>query len=190
MAKDYAKYGYKKRAANEVPRRWEWVIVILLVLVIGSAIAWAGIHKMRTALAQDAHVTSILANLQGFFHHKKKDNELAQPAKVMETSQEEDEVHFDFYNELPNMQMATSSNDADKSNSTKTSYILRLAVFKDLNSAKQMRISLLLAGIDADIVKVGQSYRVQQGSYPNASQAKSMQQQLQKKGIDAVIEKV
>ena len=69
-----------------------------------------------------------------------------------------------------------------------------MATFRNESNATQLRVSLLLAGVEVDIVKIKMSshniYRVQQGPYSNLQLAKARQQQLQKKGVEGVLEKV
>lgn len=71
---------------------------------------------------------------------------------------------------------------------TTTRFILQLGEFNDRLSASQLRLSLLLAGIETDIVKTAdQKYRVQQGPFANEHQAKSAAQKLNKKGFEGSI---
>jgi cell division protein FtsN len=210
MSKDYAKYK-KKKAANDKTRRTDLFVVFFLALVIAATIAWACIHKMQTVIAQNAKTSVVLTKIQNFFHHKTNNKEMVVNTKPPAVAvKQQDEVRFDFYNDLPTMQMTASVDDATKTTSVavnglnnrekslppaitqneKTLYTLRLAAFKDEAGASQLRISMLLSGVDVEIVRVGDNYRVQQGSYSTLSQAKAMQKQLQKKGIESVIEEI
>jgi cell division protein FtsN len=72
-------------------------------------------------------------------------------------------------------------------------YLLQIAAFRNPTAAGEMRISLLLAGFEVEIVKAinsnQQIYQLQQGPYPTIAQAKVMQRVLKNKGIDSVIVK-
>ena len=127
-------------------------------------------------------------------------------------------MHFDFYTELPNMQMAIGTlAEADKTpkilpaavspaavapvvakNTAATTpakldkqYMIQVGTYASSANAGQMRISLLLAGFDASVVKVKigtkDQYRVQRGPYPKMASAKAAQQALIKQGIDSEI---
>src|SRR3990167_5468238 len=101
MAKDYAKYGHKKRW--DKPHRWELFAVFFLVAVISLTIGWASINKLNATLSSNPQTSPWLAALQHFFSHKKpvKNEEKIQPPVVTK-----EEIHFDFYNDLPQMQMS------------------------------------------------------------------------------------
>lgn len=72
-------------------------------------------------------------------------------------------------------------------------YIVQLGLFKNETAAGQTRVSLLLAGCEADTVTVTDEatkttlYRLQKGPYPTLSQANGVVKQLQKKGVSAVV---
>jgi cell division protein FtsN len=72
-------------------------------------------------------------------------------------------------------------------------YLLQIAAFKNPTAAGEMRISLLLAGFEVEIVKAmhdGQLlYQLQQGPFSTVAEAKAMQRELKKKDIESVIVK-
>ncbi len=72
-------------------------------------------------------------------------------------------------------------------------FLLQIAAFRNPTAAGEMRITLLLSGFEVEVVKAvnnnQQLYQVQQGPYQSITQAKSMQRELKKKGIDSVIVK-
>lgn len=175
------------------------LIIFLLLIFISASSYWVYSHKLRGIFAQNSRNTHLFANLQSFIHRHKTIKDAAHTAKNQVQVAQQDEVHFDFYNELPKMQVNVPSVDNSKTTKTnapalasskKDAYILRLAEFKNESSASQLRLSLLLAGIDVEIVKKGEIYRVQQGVYPTLTQAKENQATLQKKGFESVLEKV
>lgn len=82
-----------------------------------------------------------------------------------------------------------------KETESKPHYVLQLGVFKNALDAGQMRVSLLLAGCEADVVKMTaegghEAYRIQHGLFLTSADAKLMQLKLQKRGIVSVIKKV
>ncbi len=78
-------------------------------------------------------------------------------------------IHFEFYDELSKPIPITDSAAATGGSllrvyiktvaSPETKYVLQLGVFKDETTANEMRISLLLAGIDADLLLEKQNGR-------------------------------
>jgi cell division septation protein DedD len=98
-------------------------------------------------------------------------------------------VHFDFYTELPNSQVAlpkaSLSGPAKQAMVTpqKEQYVLQLGVFNNEAAAAQARVSLLLAGVEVDMVKNPEGYCLQQGPYIDLAQAKLARQRLETKGM-------
>jgi len=70
-------------------------------------------------------------------------------------------------------------------------YILQFGEFKNQITASQLRLSLLLAGIDTNIVVTKENfYRVQQGPFLNQHQAKVNQRKVNKKGFESAIKSI
>lgn len=73
-------------------------------------------------------------------------------------------------------------------------YVLSFGQFKSAAEAGQLRISLLLADCEAEIVELhskrGKIFRVQKGPFMNPSLAKQTQQQFFKKGVTSELQKV
>jgi cell division protein FtsN len=205
MAKDYAKRVFtttrkpkKKRLRLEL-----LVIPILFVMCIVGFIALK--HKADWVVAENTWASRIKTMLA---HKPKIAVKTAQSQKMKSDSPVEPDLHFDFYNDLPNMRVtlpeeseATSSAPIPKTHSSEASvtkknsaYLLQMGVFKDSVSASQLRLSLLISGIEAEIIQIntneGEVYRVQQGPFINQADAKKLQRQLQDKGIVSVIKKV
>ena len=70
-----------------------------------------------------------------------------------------------------------------------------MAAFQSPAAAGELRISLLLAGFEADIVKSLTEdqqtlYLIQLGPYSNPSKAKSVQEEMKGKGIESVVKKI
>lgn len=189
MAKDYARYASKPQKPVKKNRELDTFIILLIVLLIGGAGYWFYADKIRPNLSHDKSLGGLLSAVRLVFHHKTASSVLATKATTPPPGTS-DEVHFDFYNQLPTMQVrVTTSQAIGATQPSQPGYVLQLALFNNLNEATQARISYLLAGTDANIVKVGTSYRVQQGPYASASVAKVIQKKLHKKGIETVLKK-
>lgn len=187
MAKDYAKYNAKKRTRNKTNRGKGMLFVFLLLALTVGMTYWVYVNKHR--------IPEIINNVKLLVHHKKA---ATVPVKSAGQENAPAQVHFAFYNELPNMQMPSTSSDSSPAASPpppksilkeKNNFVLQLGEFQDESEASQTRLSLLLLGIESDIVKVGEMYKLQQGSYATLALAKASQKKLQKKGVEATIQK-
>ena len=211
MAKDYAKYV--STAKRAVPRKrglLDLLLVVILVLLIAALVYGAYIRR-------HPNVTRGVDQITDLFRHKKTVSPAVIPLPKKEPTEMATDVHFDFYNELPNQQIepARANKNSEQvaaddhilstlSNkmpiptvapiqTAKENYFLQLGVFKNEKGATQLRLSLLLSGIDADVVKTvaGEQsvYRLLQGPYANAESAQTAQQKLQKKGVVSIVRK-
>jgi len=69
-------------------------------------------------------------------------------------------------------------------------FIVQINEFNEQISASQLRLSLLLAGIETEVVKTAEGkFRVQKGPFTSEHQAKAVQRQINNKGFDATIVK-
>jgi cell division protein FtsN len=211
MPKDYAKkmVTTKRRAIKKIPR----LPVILTVFFVAFAISMTTFWVYAHHGLKESFIIWI-ANGKSLFQHKNANT--SKTAKAHLANQEENNaVQFNFYTELPNMQVnpeivseskltirkpvvglprpialaqIDNSIQAAMAEKKKVQYFIQLGVFKDQIGASQLRLSLLLAGIEADIVEVAtHSYRVQQGPYQSTNQAKAMQRRLTNKGFESEI---
>jgi hypothetical protein len=205
MARDYAKYNSKRRVADNKNRSPDIFIIITLLVVIVIGSYWVYTHKIKGAFTQNSQLAHAITNLKAFFHHKKPEMDAA-VSQHTQSIMPQDEVRFDFYNELPNMRVPTTTTASYEKKAKvnlaaaniptvataklkeKPGYHVHLGHFNDVNSASEMRISLLLMGIDADIVKVGNQFHLQRGPYPTLVQAKDMQKKLQHKGFESTLQ--
>lgn len=210
MPKDYAKRTTKPTHPG---RLRYWFAILLSLMIVSSGVYFIA----KDGVWQKKYFSFVKNN----------------PVKVQKVSlaatnvpKPEPEVHYDFYTELPSMQV-TQPQIAEKSHPTppplvtvvpKTNgtskllaeevqkklkpitsndlsaqYVLQIAAFKNEIAASEYRISLLLGGFDANIVKTDNDppiYRIQQGPYPSARIAKANQQRLLRKGIKSVVIKL
>ncbi len=230
MPKDYAKYSSQpQRKLAEQGWRKRLFFSFLAACVLGIIIL--GIYVYKSNALESSRQKLITWIMQARLHLGHKKVGVSMPAKISSVQQvkQEPEVRFNFYTELPNMQVtlseteetpraqtfiakqttlttATTTNTGsllsteelkkDKKNVNRTGqYILQMGVFKNETAAGQLRVSLLLAGFEMDIVTSTEGnktvlYHVQKGPYATLSQAKEMQKQLQKKGIIGLIKQL
>jgi len=195
MAKDYAndKLDHLKPPSRSVGRGRRFVFIgfFLGCIILGSLyIAKPNGRAFFQQLKNALHVTSSPPKLL---------------PPIIKAQENDEEIHFDFYTELPRLQMALSSPAGIKEQATwlkntpssslplTSHYILQMGVFKNLAAADRMRLSLLLSGFDANIVKIKQGeqiiYQLQQGPYAELTQAKAIQDQLEAKGMNSIVKK-
>lgn len=229
MRKDYANRVFTTSRARKKQRaRIEFLIFPFIIILFLAGFVFY-VHK-TSQITKDESFFSRVKLL--FTHSATNKSPHVSKTKINSDNSVPASVHFDFYNQLPAMQV-TISNTTDnqatppppassvkKPNAhtpmvTTTStpatihdpeapvslppvpvsqYIIQLGVFKDSASASQSRISLLLAGSEATIVKMktaeGEIYRVQRGPFMSQAEAKKIQKQLQKKGIEGELKKI
>lgn len=186
MQKDYAKRINKQSR----PKKWRWGPLILIFCMIGMGIVFL-INKHHDVSLP----SSWLAGMGALLKHKSIPDE--KDKVVVKTP--EPPVHFDFYNELPNMQL-TSVKPMEKipakvetKKFTPGKFILEINRFSEEAIANQSRVSLLLLGCESEIVRVessdGKIFQVQSIPYNSQAQAKKMQRRLQNQGIISNIKK-
>lgn len=213
MAKDYAKRVFTTtRKPQKKRRRIEFIILpVVLLAVIGGY--WGYLH--RADFLAPTNGASFLARVKAIITHKKIGNNpefLAKKQSNIET-QNSDDVHFDFYNELPKMQVTatqeqddekpvhpskpiivTSHDEIPQAVDSSHPYYLLLGSFKNENDASQSRLSLLLAGYEAVVSKIntdkGVIYHVQSAPIANMTEAKKQQRDLDQKGFVSTLKKV
>lgn len=182
MRKDYAKHGIAKRnkPAKETVSFSVILAIFISVLVIALMVMYVHANWKEKSTAWIAHAAALI---------KKKKPVNAAPPVPLEVKKEE--VQFDFYTALPKGDPTFSfpeKKDQPSGTAPVEKYYVQLGIFKNALDASQLRLSLLLSGVEADVVKVNnQSYSVQLGPYMRETQAKSMQQRLSKKGFDSSV---
>lgn len=232
--KDYAKRNrYKKKPASDKKRGQFEIMLAGFAIFIGAIGYWVHVHRMAdaTEMAQQQGAnTTWAAQLKAIFTHKTP--EIPAEKKLLASNNAHADanegVKFDFYTQLPAMQVnvppvsaakappVVSSDkltaDIDRSikeahttksqidrhdgnpATSKQPYVIQLGIFKDRMAAKELRVSLLLAGVDADVVKITvqnqDNYRVQAGPYVSTKAAKLAQQKISRKGIESIILKL
>lgn len=223
MPKDYVKYPYKpNRQLAEHGWRKRLLLVIIPIFLLSAIVYGFYIYKTHEADFAKLSISSWMTRMEAFISQPSAKPDANIPkTPIKEDNKQENEIQFDFYTELPNMQVTPSepvNHDTVVSNENsrtllktpeqpnqkkelikaddgtkKEQYVLQIAAFKNQTAAGEMRVSLLLAGHEVNIVKSNMGdqliYLVQQGPYSNMAQVKSAQQELKQKGIDSVVKK-
>ena len=123
------------------------------------------------------------------------------PVSFEQNKGAQEEVQFDFYPKEHSPQLkspaplvSTNASASPQSIEKKTAvgqYILQLGTFQSENEAAEMRVSLLLAGWDVNLVQKTVEghiqYQVEQGPYSSLEQAKAAQKTLQRQGLASLI---
>jgi len=229
MAKDYAN---KNRVIQGRKRGQEPRFVPLLAAILG-VICFLGVIIYSVHLY---HQTTFFSNskehVTSWFNHAKtmmsrKDKAVTKTPQP-QASAKNDEIQFDFYTELPSMQvnmpasaqlksvvktvqadhLATQIDDSiktvmarklaadikdikDINKKAPLQFILQLGEFSQQVNASQLRLSLLLAGIETEVIKLPEhKFRVQQGPYASERQAKLAQNRLSRKGFESSIKSI
>lgn len=109
---------------------------------------------------------------------------------------------FDFYKILPNKEINISEWVAEEKqdltqnkNSESETYVLQVGSFKDYDAADQVKASLALIGIDADIQRVvinGQDirHRVRVGPYKNLDKLMEIRKRLEDNNLNFMLLKL
>lgn len=280
MAKDYAKATFKATRARKQrrSRRGVFALILLLLIVVGLLVGWY-VHQVGTPLFDKKNIMVWVDDLKALLHrHNKLQVASREGTKVAPINpvESQPEVRFDFYTELPNMQVTLPVTETEVSKGTpaitKTAvsegqshwvaevagqkspqvasdyvpaqslpseankepqaqplppeankesqaqpllleaskdpqaqsllpkankepqYVVQVGAYKSYATASEIRVSILLAGFDAVVVKTmmnGQVvYRIQQGPYSSQARAKMAQKKLQAKGFEGIIQKV
>lgn len=109
MAKDYAKFvPEKKRTSKRSHRRVELMLSAFFIVAVTVAIAtFIYIKKSPDALVavSGGKTSNPFAKLMAALHHSKVDAPVSVKASVVANNQEPVSVHFNFYSELPSMQV-------------------------------------------------------------------------------------
>lgn len=181
--------------------RWRWLLLIgvLAILLFGVGI-FINNYKKQTPMALKvsgyfSQITSWITERKNHFRHN------LTKAKPLATNKidEEPQIHFEFYNTLPNMKVAVSvdANELEKElakHIKQNTYIVQAGIFKNFEIAERFRHSLAAKGLVVGMVKLSNAerniYRVQLGPFSNKEQAKLAERQLQKNGVSGIIRKV
>ena len=209
MPRDYAKYKPQTQQ-QRVAQGWHKRLLLIVVLICITSVLVYGVYlyKQNGTGPLQQKMSVWITKVRAYINHKKTDT-LPPANPSVQKAKQETEIRFNFYNELPNMQVTLpETEEAVPAPTTKAvaketkkegnrpeqanQYIVQLGIFKNEAAAGQMRVSLLLAGFEADTVTSPDEnntvlYRVQKGPYATLAQAKAVQKQLQKKGVAGLI---
>ena len=211
MPRDYAKYKVVKRSPKKKWRRAGSIFAIAMVLCFVGGGYGVYRYQKHDLVANTQEMSIVWGEVVAKFHRKKA-RSLAVTKNKTESQQDEG-VHFNFYTELPNMQVSPAAvdenpapkplikeainDDADQEpaviNGNNSQYTLQMGVFSDVNTASQSRLSLLLGGFESEIIKTTENgssfYIVQQGPFADINHAKMAQKKLMSKGVESTVKK-
>lgn len=194
MQKDYAKYTFKQNH-QLVEHGWRYrLLIVIFVISFACFVGYA--YYLYDKYSDQWSV----AKIKSFFVHKQSKNSVPSQIVTNQEKKQENDIQFSFYTELSNKQVMQATETERvvpviTDNSKKGQYVVQVAAFKNPSAAGEMRISLLLAGFEVDMVKSVTEdhqplYLIQQGPYQRLEQAKSMQQKMKQKGIESVVKKI
>ncbi|MDR3478035.1 MAG: SPOR domain-containing protein [Gammaproteobacteria bacterium] len=107
MAKDYAKFvPPKPRAAKRQPRHAEIILSVFLLVMASLAGGYYFYQKNQAnTVAEGQGMSGFVTRVASLFSHHKKD--ALHPKKVVVANNDDQPpaVHFDFYSQLPSMQV-------------------------------------------------------------------------------------
>jgi cell division protein FtsN len=115
MAKDYAKFvPAKPRSSRQ--KRWRLEIAFaffLLILTVAGVVYYAK-HNTTDLTAGNPKLEALIAKVSTFFQKEKKALEVKPTNSTLASATDNPApaVQFDFYNELPNMQVAMATEDS------------------------------------------------------------------------------
>jgi cell division protein FtsN len=122
MAKNYAKFVPPKSRTSR-KKKWRVEVVVAIFLVVTGATAFGSflyVERTQEAGAGNANGVSLFSKFIALIHPKKPtviDMKLAANKKSTVPGDHKSEpVHFDFYNELPNMQMPADDAEVGATN--------------------------------------------------------------------------
>lgn len=177
MARDYAHRSRGKQAKKQ--KGFPWIaLVLLVIMIVLVVVGWIYLrrtvqsHKISTEQAGAAVVTAAKAVPE-------------EPKKVTEPS-----IKFDFYQQLPKLQVPVSDANSDAA-AVQRPYLIQLASLNDEVSARDFQEQLLEKGVTTHVTPVVQGsrtiYRVQQGPFADQTTAQAAHDQLQAKNISSIL---
>jgi cell division protein FtsN len=205
MPKDYAKHVSKSKRPRVVHgwRKRLLLVVLLILLCLVGIFSYSIYQKTKTNETLDA-INGWIKQVKTFFVTKKEKDIVEQITDEAASNPEpNDDIQFSFYTNLSAMQVAakdlpppaevvkTPTPATPKQTPMAERYLLQIGAYRNPTAAGEMRISLLLDGFEAEIVKAlnngQQIYQLQQGPFRSIAEAKSMQREMKRKGIESVI---
>ncbi len=197
MPRDYAKQRVLQPSAKKKRANRPMVLFFVFALILsGAGLFWFIQHNLSQKNVENGAVS----RLKAFFTHKKTVVTRVSKPKLPP----QDDVRFDFYTELPNVQVspvAIASMQESPLKKLQTApasqsgtFIIQLGVFENENKASEARLSLLLNQLETEVVEFDDQgrkrYRLQHSGFVDIAQAKTMQKKFQAKGFESVIKKL
>lgn len=205
MAKDYAKYSSKSNKSLATSGwRKRLLIVIMLLLLVSAIIGGIVVYKKYSDKLPIQTISRWVTHVKSVMVRKKARDEQSPQAADNDMANSEPEIKFNFYNELPNMQVTLPEKETEKVEppivkpqkvvKPLNQYVVQLGAYESESAASQVRVSLLLSGIEVDIVEEMSDnkpvYRIQQGPFSNNKEAGNALKKLKSKGVDGIVKKI
>jgi cell division protein FtsN len=108
MAKDYAKATFKSTRARRIQRSRSRLLLLIFVCVmtVSTVLSWY-LYQNKAVIFNKDNIVTWTKELKTLLHRQKPQVTVNQIAKTggVDVAPQEPEVRFDFYTELPNMQV-------------------------------------------------------------------------------------
>ncbi len=221
MPRDYAKHVNRpKRPLAKPGWRKRLLLAVFLFSLLGGLTYGAYLYQHNQATLTQQSIGMWVKQVKALFIRSRHEEDPYKSMADQTQTDEEPEIQFSFYTSLPTMQTpmpqeapkeiivekrsnpvlvkksvpaVNVSQPVIQPNVTEKKYLLQIAAFRNPTAAGEMRISLLLAGFEVEIVKAmnnnQQIYQLQQGPFATIAEVKAIQRELEKKGIESVIVK-
>jgi cell division protein FtsN len=182
--KDYI--HYKKQNSNQDKRRFPWLAILCLILLIAlliSGFIYLKKVKQQRTIPDIKQVSTATVREAVAVHLTKNSQENDNPIH--------NQIQFDFYTMLPKMkvQMATSEDETQLPPGS-TSYLLQLASFNTNEQAITFQNKLKKLGFKTKIVPATQNntilYRIQIGP-KSLTKIREIQTKLQQQNLDNIL---
>lgn len=199
------------RAKFRVPN-WLWMSIGLLIGVVCIVIAWVwgsdAFHRQWVDLKKHSKAADVVAvsssdkvstskPVQSVAQLVKKKSSQSQSGTnkqsgIKGSAAKKSEPHFDFYTILPKQKVKAAVEEAQKTNAkSPRQFMLQVASYQDMPSAKAMLARLKELGLKSQIDKVGAGksiwYRVDLEPYPSVRSADVVRHTLQNNGINGAM---
>jgi len=216
MPRDYAR-NVSKQKRPLVERGWRKRLLFagFLLLLVSSVAYGIYVYEQHKANDSSQSIALWIKKVKALFVKAPNNQKQTIDSSGDVLVKQDTEIQFSFYTDLATMQVSApqpppAQTVVEKKPTEVASlnqvvptttppkevpekYLLQIAAFKNPTAAGEMRISLLLEGFEAEIVKAmhndQQLYQLQQGPFSTIAEAKSMQRELKKKDIQSVIVK-
>ena len=204
MPRDYAKNSSREEQKPGQLPGWVWMMG---GLAIGLFVAFV-VYLNDLGKKNDNNLATVIketfTDLQENAEQRKQSQQTSEPAKpkakqTAKTEPEKPKPSFDFYYILPELEVAVPEQEIARKSQTseaqdeKIDYILQAGSFRSHDQADQLKASLALKGITANIQTVNVNsvtwHRVRIGPINSMAQLTQTRKRLRDNGIQAIVVK-